>query len=109
MNINALRANVPSTASRAKSTACSCAAIGAAPARNADQGAMHTESLQAHLALGARSRPRGRATSTRQAAQGHDATQANSRARVRNPQALDGNDALPDAQATQRSNRDEPA
>src|SRR4029079_9499313 len=74
-----------------------------------DEGAVHAERLPAHLALGARSGPRGRATSTRQATLCDDLATTHGRTRLRHAQALDGFDALPDPHAGQREYGDEPA
>src|SRR5436190_8154856 len=74
-----------------------------------DEGAVHAERLPADLTLEARSGARDGAAPARQATAGHDDPQANGRARVRNAQALDGFDALPDPHTRQREYGDEPA
>lgn len=66
------------------------------------QGSMHSGRLPAHLTLGARSGARAGPTPPRPSTPGNDGPKTHRRACVRNTEALDGSDALPDAQACQR-------
>ena len=73
------------------------------------QSAVHDLSVSTHPQVGARGGAGADAAPARPQARGDDATTKHRRARLRNAQALDGDDALPDSKARAREHRDEPA
>jgi hypothetical protein len=72
-----------------------------------DEAPMHAERLQTHLTLGARGRPRRDAAWPGSEAGRYDVTPAHHRTRLRNAEALDALDPLPDPRARQRRHRNE--
>ena len=74
-----------------------------------DQGQVHDGRLPARYTLGARSGAGGDAGAPREDARGGTHPPADCRACLWHPQELDGHHALPDEEATERENGDEPA